>query len=111
MTLRRHPTMVRYVGRLDQEDTVFWRDASGIRRLVARLFGGLGSAGAAATSSARVADRALAVAKPVVAGQTALRSVRECEHERMQRRIGRTREAYARFRREGSAPRAGPAPR
>jgi hypothetical protein len=83
------------------------REASGIRRLMARLFGGLGSAGAAARPPpGTVAKRTLAVAKPVAAGQAvAARSVRERDRERMQRRVRRTREAYARLRQPGSAPR------
>jgi hypothetical protein len=83
------------------------REASGIRRLMARLFGRLGSAGAAARPPpGTVAKRTLRVARPVAAGQAlAARGAREREHERMQRRVRRTREAYVRLRRAGSAPR------
>jgi len=82
------------------------REASSIRRVVARLFPGVSSAGATGRPSPRVAVRSFAVAKPVAAAQSvAARSVRERDHERMQRSIRRTREAYTRLRRAGSAPR------
>jgi hypothetical protein len=80
------------------------REASGIGGWVARLFPGLGAAGTAARPAPRVADRTLAVSKPVATAQgVAMRSARERDHERMQRRIRRTRDAYARLRRARSA--------
>jgi hypothetical protein len=82
------------------------REASGIGGLVARLLPGLGSAGAAARPASAAAKRTLAVTKPLEAERAvAARSVRERDHERMQRRIKHTREAYARLRRAGPAPR------
>ena len=84
------------------------REASGIRRVIARLFPDAGPEAAAARPPSAGANRRLAFAKPVPAAQSvAARSVleREREQERMQRRIRRTREAYARLRRAPSAPR------
>jgi hypothetical protein len=81
------------------------RQTSGIWRLVARLFGGLGSAGTVAKPPNAVAKRTLAVAKPPAAPLVAARRLRERERERMQERVRRTREAYTHLRRAGSAPR------
>jgi hypothetical protein len=92
------------------------REASGIQRLVARLFPGRGSARAAprppyaaapyAAAPRAAVERTAIVAKSVAAVPAiAARSVRERDHERLQRRIRRTREAYARLRGAGPAPR------
>jgi hypothetical protein len=68
------------------------REASGIGRLVARLFPSLGSAEAAARRPTGVSKPTLAVGKPLRAvPAVATRSVRERDHERMQRRTRRTR--------------------
>jgi hypothetical protein len=82
------------------------REASGTGGLLARPLPDLGSAGAAPRPKSAVAKRTLALAKSLGAAQAvAARSLRERDHERMQRRIRRTREAYARLRRAGPAPR------
>jgi hypothetical protein len=90
------------------------REASGVERLVVRLFPGLGSVGSAGAAPRRpraatpraAVNRTPAVAKPVAAVPAiAARSVRERDHERLQRRITRTRDAYARLRGAGPASR------
>ena len=81
------------------------REASGIGRVIARLFPDVGSQAAAARPPSAAANRRLAIAKPVAAASVDARSVHERDRERMQRRIRHTREAYARLRRVPSGPR------